>query len=430
VLGLTGGYGRYIEYYRRRGQLRNFLRRTMLCVAALAGVAFLTMTVGREWFAQTVFGSSELATLLVLAATALVALVGFNTLFELFGGLRLFRWAAGMQFFHSLSFATLGVALALLWEPTARSLVVAFGGACGLCFLAAIPRFRRTWRELPHDDAGLTHFELWRKIVPFAASVWVTNWLANLFDVVDRWMLLHYSGADAAAALADVGNYHAARVLPLPLLAIAALLRSALLPHFSHDWEAGRRQAVAEQLNFVLKLWGLAVLLVSTCLVLAAPTLFEVAFRGKYFGGQNVFALTAVYLGWEGMAAVATTYLWCAERPGLGSLPLALGLPVNIGLNLLLVPRYGLHGAVVGTAVANLLALVLAQWLNSQMGAPASRAVWMISLAPATLLLGPLVGCAVMLAILHQAWTREWLITSDERERLTGFVRRKVARAT
>ena len=62
----------------------------------------------------------------------------------------------------------------------------------------------------------------------------------------------------------------------------------------------------------------------SRCLVLAAPILFHVAFRDKYAGGQDVFALTAIYLGWEGMAALATAYLWCAERPGLGSVPLAV----------------------------------------------------------------------------------------------------------
>jgi O-antigen/teichoic acid export membrane protein len=238
-------------------------------------------------------------------------------------------------------------------------------------------------------------------------------------------MLVHYSTADAATALADVGNYHAARVLPLPLVAIAALLRSALLPHLSHDWEAGRRESVRGQLNFMLKIWGLTMLIVSTGLVLAAPTFFEVAFRGKYLGGQNVFTLTVVYLGWEAMAAVATTYLWCAERPGLGSLSWAAGLAVNIGLNLLLVPRYGLHGAVIGTAVANLAGLALAQWLNAQMGAPASRAVWVITLAPAALLVGPAAGCAVALLLVHQAWSRSWLLTAEERRRLLGFVRRK-----
>ena len=46
------------------------------------------------------------------------------------------------------------------------------------------------------------------------------------------------------------------------------------------------------------------------------------------------------------MSAVATSYLWCAERPALSSLPVAAGLAVNVTMNLLLVPRFGLQGAV------------------------------------------------------------------------------------
>ncbi len=425
VMGLTGGYGRYVEHYRLRGQLRCFLRRTVLYVAALACAAVTMIMVWRERISEAVFGTPHCQSLMLWASLSLLALVAFNTLFELFGGLRLFRLAGGMQFIQSMLFAGLGVTLALFWEPTARSLVVAFGGACAGCFLGAIPWLQRTRRGMPPDTAALRRADLWRKIIPFAASVWVSNWLANLFDLVDRWMLVRCGGADVAAALAAVGNYHAARVLPLPLLTIAALLRSAVLPHWSHDWEAGRRQAVGDQLNFVLKSWGLVLMVVSTCLVLAAPTLFNVAFNGKYSGGLEVLSLTVIYLGWEGLSAVATSYLWCAERPGLGSLPLAAGLALNVGLNLLLVPRYGLHGAVTATTLANLLSLSLAYLLNAYLGAKPSRAVWLVSLAPASLLLGPWATAAATVTLLHQAWRGEWLFTASERTRLTAFVRRR-----
>jgi O-antigen/teichoic acid export membrane protein len=202
------------------------------------------------------------------------------------------------------------------------------------------------------DTAALRHGDLWRKIVPFAASVWVTNWLANL-----------------------------------------------------------------------LKLWGLALLVASVVLLLAAPTLFDVAFRGKYSGGLEVLSLTVLYLGWEGLSAVATSYLWCAERPSLGSLPLAAGLALNIGLNLLLVPTYGLHGAVTATTLANLLSLTLAYALNAYLGAKPGRAVWLVSLAPASLLLGAWATAAVTLVLLHQAWHRDWLFDAAEKARLTALVR-------
>ena len=50
---------------------------------------------------------------------------------------------------------------------------------------------------------------MWRKLLPFAIWVWVTNLLYNLFEVVDRYMVLHVGGLDDAQAL--IGQYHNAR---------------------------------------------------------------------------------------------------------------------------------------------------------------------------------------------------------------------------
>jgi PST family polysaccharide transporter len=423
VLGLTGSYGRYLEHYRQRGQLRTFLRRTGMCVAALTAAAVAGLILFPTWFSQFIFGQSESQHLVVLLAAGLLALIGFNFLYELFGGLRMFRLVAALQFWQSLLFAVGGVALVLLWKPTADSLVMAFGAACAVCVAWSLPRLKETWQSL--DDGGkLGHRELWSKIVPFAASVWVTNWLANLFDVVDRWMLVHYSGHTAAEALAEVGNYHAARVLPLPLLAVAALLRSAVLPHLSHDWENGRRQEVSARLNLCVKLWGLTMLSGAAALLAVAPWLFQVAFGGKFEGGLAVLPLTLAYLSWAAIANVAGSYLWCAERAGLGSLALLAGLLANVGLNLALVPWLGLAGAVCATALANALALGLTHAFNDALGVRRDLGVWAISAAPCLLMLGPLPVLVALVLLLHQAVRREWLFTADEKRKLAALIRR------
>src|SRR5262249_949337 len=152
-------------------------------VVVLVAMVVTSLLACSEWFSRAIFGSGGSPSLVTLAALALVALVGFNTWFELFGGLRLFRLAAAMQFFQSLLFAGLGVALALTWQPTALSLVAAFGGASALCWLGALPWLRKAWRSLPADTTPLAQRDLWRKLIPFAASVWIANWLANLFDL-------------------------------------------------------------------------------------------------------------------------------------------------------------------------------------------------------------------------------------------------------
>ena len=168
-------------------------------------------------------------------------------------------------------------------------------------------------------------------MLPFAAWVWVTNLLYNLFDVVDRYMIVHT--ARVADPLAEVGNYHSSRIVPLLLVSISTLLGTMLLPHLSHDWEAGRRKAVSDRMNLALKLLGLLLFTGSIAILLAGPWLFGVAFKGKFAGGMAVLPWTLTYCMWFGMATMAQMYLWCAERARLGCAALLTGLVTNVVLN-------------------------------------------------------------------------------------------------
>ena len=103
-----------------------------------------------------------------------------------------------------------------------------------------------------------------------------------------------------------------------------------ITPHLSQDWEAGRRQAVVRRLNLTLKLLLLSLVAGSVTTLFLGPLLFQVAFQNKFHGGLLVLPWTLAYCTWFGTIAVAQNYLWCAERPGMSSLALLVGLALNI----------------------------------------------------------------------------------------------------
>ena len=107
-------------------------------------------------------------------------------------------------------------------------------------------------------------------------------YLCHLFGVVDRYMLVHYSGLENTAALALVGHYHASRIVPLLFISVADLLAGAVMPYLSHDWEIGSRQQVSDRLNAVLKITSLGMLAGGVAVLWIAPLLFHVAFEGRY----------------------------------------------------------------------------------------------------------------------------------------------------
>jgi len=422
VLSLPGTFGRYVERYRQRGQLRVFLRRTAAFCAALAVLGVAVIYLAPRWFSYLIFGSSDQLALVALLAGCLLAVIAYNYLISLFTALRNMRLVCGMELANSLSFAALGIGLLLAFDRSAGSVVLAYGGACLLSSLGALWWLRRAWRASPADATPPPHAAFWSKLLPFTAWIMASNLLTNLFLVADRYVIVHYWPASAGEALSLVGQYHSSRVVPLLLVSIAAMLGTMLLPHLSHDWEAGRRRRVSDQLNLFLKVLALGMMAVSVVVLLAAPLLFNVAFQGKYNDGLGVLPWTLVYCVWLGVGMVAQTYLWCAERASLASVALLAGLVTSVALNLVLVPRLGLPGAVLGTAAANLAVLVLTLWLSRRAGLGRDSALWVLLAAPLALCLGPWIALLVLAALTWEAVGSDRLISRDDKRQLLGGI--------
>ncbi|MBI1899866.1 MAG: lipopolysaccharide biosynthesis protein [Planctomycetia bacterium] len=423
VLGISGSFGRYLPYFLHRGQARPFLRRTTLAMGVLTALAAAMLFIFRPWFSRWIFGEPGHENLVLWLVVCLVILVGHNLLMELFGGLRKFRVVAGQQFCHSLAFAVAGVALALAWQPTAEAVLAAFAVAGVFSIAVTLLWLRPTWRGIPQSAEPLSRRDLWGKLVPFAAAVWITNWLANLFEVVGRYVLVHFSGLSPDEALAAVGNYHSALVLPTVMVSVTALVRTALLPHLSHDWEAGDKARVVARMNLALKLAGLGLVAASLALQTATPWIFATAFRGKFAVGLSVTPWALVFLAWSSLASLAGCYLWCAERAGWGSRALAAGLAVNVALCFALVPHFGLTGMVLAASAAHFTVLVCTLLYNRMLGMHVEQGTWAIMAAPLCLAAGPAVTAVVLVALAHQAATRDWLLTAAQKAQLAEVVR-------
>jgi len=418
VLAVPGTFGRYLERFRQQGQLRAFLRRTTAACAATALPAVLLIYFGRRWFSQLIYGTPDRTDLVVLLAVSLCAVVAYNFTIELFTALRNVRLTAGLQMANSLLFAAVGIFLLLNRQCSASSVIVAYAAACLLTTTGALWWARCAWRTLPPAGNRLGHGQLWSKLAPFAGWILLINLLTNLFEIADRYMIVHFYPGTAAETIAQVGNYHSSRIVPLLLVSIAAMLGTMITPHLSYRWEAGQRGEVCTQLRLFLKLLATGLTAAGVAVMFAAPLLFGVAFKGKFSDGLLVLPWTLTYCIWFGISMVAQTYLWCAERARLASVALLIGLGVNVGLNLLLLPRMGLLGAVLATTAANFVALVLILSFNRMLGFHVDRGLWVVLAAPLSLCAGPSVAALLLLLIVMQAAAGELLLSAEEKRRL------------
>jgi O-antigen/teichoic acid export membrane protein len=418
VLGLPGSFGRYLERYRQRGQLRTFLRRAIVWTALLTVVACGAIIFAAPQFSDLIFGRPDHATLVVIVAFSLAAVILHHFLEALFAALRKFSIVSTMHFCQSAAFAVISLTLVWTWQLGAVSIVVGYGAACLLSAVAVLIWKGSAVLDEAAPDGGVAHREFWPPLVKFAAWVWAINLLCHLFGVVDRYMLVHWSGLENDAALALVGHYHAGRIIPLLFLSVSDLLAGAVLPYLSHDWEAGARRRVSDRMNLVLKLTSLILLAGGVVVLWAAPLLFHVAFQGRYDEGLAVMPWTLTYCVWYALLLVAQNYIWCAEKAKLGTLPLAVGLVVNIAANMVLIPAWGLMGAVVSTTAATGVAIGVLYWMNHRAGMQLERGMLLLTVAPVALCGGVWTATAALAALCVTMPFSRTLVSDSEREAL------------
>ena len=270
---------------------------------------------------------------------------------------------------------------------------------------------------------------MWKRVVPFAAWLWASNLLYNMFEVSDRYMLIHWSNSTAELAQSSVGQYHSGRVLPLLLVGVAAMLGGLLLPYMSEQWEAGKKDKAARQLNWSVKLVAIIFTIGSAALILLAPILFDGIWQGRYNDGLAILPLTLVYCIWFSLHTIGQNYLWVAEKGKWATLATGIGLVVNLSLNVALIPIIGLHGAVLATAVGNLLIVLVLFSLNHRFGCTTDRGIWLGAFLPMILLLDklPMVVAAIVIAAI--CLTTNLIFDTTEKADILSAVKSKLSRS-
>jgi len=415
VLGIPGSFGRYVEHFRQRGELRTFLRRTTAATILLSVVGCLGLWLLNEHAANLLFRDPSLSSMIPIIAATLASVVSFNYFVELFIAMRRMRTVSVLQFMNSVLFAGVAVGLMSLWEVSARSVILAYGGACAATAVVGVVLLIRNWRSMPGEANYSTQSAFWRKLLPFAAWLWTINLLSNLFEVVDRYMIVHFSGLTAEVSQALVGDYHSSRVVPWLMVAVANLLGGILLPHLSSDWESGNRLGVSRQINLILKMGALAMSAGALIVGFCAPFLFDYVFAGKYDGGLTVLPWTLTYCVWYSLSGFAMLYFCCAEKTHVGAIVYGVGLSSNVLLNAALLPMFGLTGAVLATALANAITICLAMSLAARMGLEVQTPTLLLCAMPLLLGIDFYLMAAVLVVLAWQANDANWLLDDEEK---------------
>jgi O-antigen/teichoic acid export membrane protein len=255
--------------------------------------------------------------------------------------------------------AALTVANALLLLGSSLLLVVGLGQGVRGILLAAVlsgsaiavvaivlsirmigPRVRPSGRLL----TAMLLFSM--PLVPHAAAQWV-------LQISDRLILSRYVSSD------QLGLYYVGYSVGAVAMFIVFAVAKAMSPIITAELKAMR---VASRVPRLGTYW-LAGILVG-CLVVAiyGADAVKIFAPNQFLGAAEIVPIVALGCGAYGIYTIVSTALWFSMRMGWVPLLTAAAAGVNVGLNLLLVPRFGIVAAAWNT-VAGFAALALLQGL-------------------------------------------------------------------
>ena len=426
VVGVPGCLNRYVEHYRVRGQLNAFIKRIFLVSGSLVVVGTTLMLAFQSQLVLLAFGDSNYRRTFTIIVGVVVIVVAYNLLDEMLVAMRRVRLVSFVRFGNSLAFNLLAIGMLVGTNLRADGVLVAYGLAYLVTLLCAAVYLKPVWGEIATSNKSLSHAKLWPRILPFAGFLWMTDFLENSFEAVDRYMIIHFSGLSDAHALELVGQYHCSRIIGVLLVSVANMFANILVPYLSEDWERDR-SLVSRKMNFTIKLVALAIVSVSVAIVSASPVIFNSLLDNRYSDGFQVLPCTMLYCVWFGITMLCHSYLFCAEKSWLPTIGIAAGLVTNLVLNTLWLPAYGLSGAVWATTLANLISLTLCLTFCWKHGMRVtSGLVTVVFLFPLILLLPPLPSAIAAFGFLAAASFPGLVFSSDELSQVVETIRSKM----
>lgn len=237
-----------------------------------------------------------------------------------------------------------------------------FFGEMGAALLLAIPLFRS-------GKINLEWREGWR-ILRGSWSLAITRLLRmcmTSFDLVLLGLLLGER---------EAGLYAAPYRICFLFLAVAAAIHSSYLPAITRAWAQSAEQAKAIAARSVGFSAAVAAPVLVGGILLAVP-LLRAVFGPDYVAGAWAFRLLLLSMGFICFFGTAHNILLACGRLKDEMRLMAVAAGLNVGLNLIVIPRYGLVGAAAVTALTEGLVLMIALLTVARLGIGISlRPLW------------------------------------------------------
>jgi O-antigen/teichoic acid export membrane protein len=338
-LGMTSAVLRFLSGQDRMTSVRegfNSALWTAMCGSLVLAVLLLTSPTR---VASLLFGEPDLS--LFVVATGVYLILEVVDLLVM-----AYLRASRQMGFHvtTIAIELVGEA-ALVWILVSRRLDLAgvVFGIIGWKAAVVLSKLARTWYQIGIERPRAS---IVRQYLAFGIPLVLSGSTYLIVNYGDRYFVAFFMGIES------LGLYAAAYAVGSLTIVLPTTIDYVMYPAVAAEWNAGRLADATRHVNLMLR-W-LAVLLVPILAGLAVtvgPIMAAIATEESAAAAPVAFVVAlgfAIFC----VGIVGERLLVLADRPRTVTATYAILAFVNIGLNMILIPRLGLMGAALATLVS------------------------------------------------------------------------------
>jgi len=366
--GLPPAIAKYVSQYKALDdydQVRQVIF-TSLKFMVILGIFFsLVMFFSADWIANSVF-HKPLATY-PLQAVALITpfsvIVGaFRGAFQGFYKMEYIVATRAVEQVFMITMAVVLVSIGFYAAGAVMGTAIGFLASAAAAFLI----FRKfLWKYLPEPEPEKKlgfwdELKLIKTLLAFSIPVIITALSEMAIYDISTFVIGSYM------ATKYVGYYTAADPIARLPLVISLSVATAVLPAAS---EAAALKDKGLLKNYIVQSYRYVILLVlPLCIGIAifATPLMGILFGSEFVPGAEALSILVIGMTFYTLFMVSASISQGIGYPRLPMMILLIGTAINLGLNLLLVPLYGIVGAALATTIAAFVIMVGILWQTFQ----------------------------------------------------------------
>jgi O-antigen/teichoic acid export membrane protein len=355
-LGLVQSVAKYIPEYKiqeKYNEIKTVIT-SALGMQLISSVFFsITFYVLADYLAVHYFKGPDAAIYLKYLIIYVIASVIYRTMKSVFHGFQSMFFYASGEFMKNVVVLSLIILFLKLGYGTLTPLLAFTLVFPILIIIYAVPA-HKTFNLFKHKITDLKPIS--KKVLFFGIPVFATAVGSKVIGYIDTLILTYFR------TTAEVGIYNVILPTALILLFAGTAISSTLFPMSSELWAKNDKKRLAQGVRLVYRYTFVAIAPIIMVGVLFSKFFITVFFGVEYASGSFALQILLIGMFFFTIAVVNKNLIAAIGKPTTVTKIILGAALLNIILNIILIPTYGINGAAIATTLSYILVFMLSTY--------------------------------------------------------------------